>query len=153
MTYFLRPSLKKKKMSGYLIYHHSSHVWTPLHEKIAGLYRCNITLSTVPNAAHPIRLKWTTSQLMIGRVAHVCNLPSLLSLHFSSMQELNKLRLVALTYGMPELLEVLSSVLLKEEATASNPQIKTLLQTCVHFLSNNKNPQERLAITHKWHTT
>lgn len=74
---------------------------------------------------------------------------SVTSLPFSPMQELNKLRLVALTYGMPELLEVLSSVLLKEEATTNNPQIKTLLQTCVHFLSNNKNPQERLAITHK----
>jgi len=49
---------------------------------------------------------------------------------------------------MPELLDVLSSVLLKEEATAGNPQIKTLLQQCVHFLSSNKNPQERLAITH-----
>ena len=47
----------------------------------------------------------------------------------SLMQELNKLRLVALTYGMPELLEVLSSVLLKEETTTSNPQIKTL-QSC-----------------------
>ena len=69
------------------------------------------------------------------------------------MQELNKLRLVALMNRMPELLEVLSSVLLKEDTITSNPQIKTLLQTCVHFLSNNKNSQERLAITHKINDT
>lgn len=81
----------------------------------------------------------------------VASRPPWQALHGSQLilvQELNKLRLVALTYGMPELLDVLSSVLLKEEATAGNPQIKTLLQQCVHFLSSNKNPQERLAITH-----
>ena len=65
------------------------------------------------------------------------------------MQELNKLRQVALTYSMPELTEVLCAVLSLEESASSNPQIKTLLTQCSIFLSTNKNPQDRLVVTHK----
>ena len=68
---------------------------------------------------------------------------------FHCIQELNKLRSVALTYNMPELLDVLCFVLSKEETSSANAQTKTLLQQCIFFLSNNKNPQEKLAITHK----
>ena len=62
------------------------------------------------------------------------------------LQELNKLRLVALTYCMPELLEVTCIVLSKEESTSNNPKTQTLLKQCIFFLNNNKNPQDRLVI-------
>ena len=65
------------------------------------------------------------------------------------VQELNKLRLVALTYSMPELTEVLATVLGQEESSSSSQQIKTLLNQCSHFLSTNKNPQDRLVVTYK----
>jgi hypothetical protein len=67
----------------------------------------------------------------------------------SLVKELNKLRLVALTYSMPELTEVLSTVLALEETASSSQQIKTLLSQCSHFLSTNKNPQDRLVVTYK----
>ena len=67
----------------------------------------------------------------------------------TELQELNKLRLVALTYSMPELTEVLAMVLGQEEAGCSSPQIKTLLNQCSQFLSTNKNPQDRLVVTYK----
>lgn len=41
------------------------------------------------------------------------------------------------------------AVLSKEETGTSNLQSKTLLNQCRQFLSTNKNPQERLAITQK----
>ena len=65
------------------------------------------------------------------------------------LQELNKLRLVALTYSMPELTDILSVVLSHEETASTSTQIKTLLKQCSHFLSNNKNPQDRLVVTYK----
>jgi len=70
----------------------------------------------------------------------------LLTKLYRCVQELNKLRLVALTYCMPELLEVLCQILIKEESSSGNPQTKTLLQQCTAFLSNNKNPQDRLVM-------
>ena len=70
-------------------------------------------------------------------------------IYLAQSQELNKLRLVALTYSMPELTDVLSFVLSHEETSSSSPQIKTLLSQCSHFLSTNKNPQDRLVVTYK----
>lgn len=61
-------------------------------------------------------------------------------------QELNKLRLVALTYCMPELLEVICTILGKEQQGATNQQSQTLLKQCIYFLTHNKNPQDRLVI-------
>ena len=61
-------------------------------------------------------------------------------------QELNKLRLVSLTYCMPDLLEVICHILSKEESATNNPKTKTLLKQCEFFLMNNKNPQDRLVI-------
>lgn len=59
-------------------------------------------------------------------------------------KELNKLRLVAVTYTMPELIDVLCGALSKEEASANNPQAKALLSQCIQFLSTNKNPLDKL---------
>ena len=62
-------------------------------------------------------------------------------------QELNKLRMVAITYNIPDLLDVLCQILSREESSPStNPQAKGLLHNCLLFLTNNKNPQERLVI-------
>eukprot|EP00731_Ephydatia_muelleri_P016795 Em0009g1219a len=65
------------------------------------------------------------------------------------VKELNKLRLAAVTYSMPELIDVLCAALAKEEACATSPQATALLNQCVQFLSTNKNPLERLVITQK----
>ncbi len=65
---------------------------------------------------------------------------------FFCTQELNKLRLVALTYCMPELLDVVCTVLSKEEKASSNPNTQALLKQCVDFLRDNKNPQDKLVI-------
>lgn len=62
-------------------------------------------------------------------------------------QELNKLRLVSLTFHIPELLELLCIILSKEMSSPhTNQSTKIMLQQCVTFLSNNKSPAERLVV-------
>jgi hypothetical protein len=54
---------------------------------------------------------------------------------------------VAITYNIPDLLEILCQILSREEASpSSNAQAKGLLQNCLFFLRNNKNPQDKLII-------
>ena len=64
-------------------------------------------------------------------------------------QELNKLRLQALTFSIPTLLETLCQTLSAEEASAGSPLVKGLLQRILQFLSNNHNPQDKLATSHQ----
>ena len=59
-------------------------------------------------------------------------------------QEVNKLRLCALTFGFQELLDLLCNIFnLEKNATANMPTAR-LLDFTVHFLRTNLDPHQKL---------
>lgn len=103
--------------------------------------------SHLPSFHTPSNLFWVKESVLQTDVSKVIRYSRKLpDKEASLLKELNKLRLVALTYCMPELLEVICSILMKEQGATSNQQTQTLLKQCIYFLTHNKNPQDRLVI-------
>lgn len=101
----------------------------------------------LPSFHTPSNLFWAKESVLQTDVSKVIRYSRKLpDKETSLLKELNKLRLVALTYCMPELLEVLCTILQKEQGSATNQQTQTLLKQCTYFLTHNKNPQDRLVI-------